>query len=73
MEKEFRDILAHNLKVQRVRRNLTQEQLAELVEVSTKHVTKIENSKSTPSSYLLFKFSKALKVSMDKLVEKDVD
>ncbi|MBQ4113958.1 helix-turn-helix transcriptional regulator [bacterium] len=59
--------------MQRVRRNLTQEQLAELVEVSTKHVTKIENSKSTPSSYLLFKFSKALKVSMDKLVEKDVD
>ena len=70
MEQEFREILALNLKVERTKRRLTQEQLAELAGVSTKHLTKIENAKVTPSSFLIYKFAKILNVSLDELTTK---
>ncbi len=72
MENEFRKIIALNIKLQRIRKNLTQEQLAEISEISTKHITKIENCKVTPSSYLLYKIAMALNTSMDRLATKDV-
>lgn len=72
MEQEFREILALNLKVERTKRRLTQEQLAELAGVSTKHLTKIENAKVTPSSFLIYKFAKILNVSLDELTTKIV-
>lgn len=71
MEQKFRKILAHNIKVERVKRDLTQEQLAELSEISTKHITKIENANVTPSAYLVFKIAKAMNVSIDKLFTKE--
>lgn len=67
MELEFRKILALNIRIERVRNGLTQEALAELSGISTKHITKIENSKVTPSAYLVYKIAKALNVSVDKL------
>lgn len=71
MEQEFRKMLAHNIKVERVKRDLTQEQLAELSEISTKHITKIENANVAPSAYLVFKIAKAMNVSIDKLFTKE--
>lgn len=70
MENEFRKVIALNIKIERIRRNLTQEQLAELAGISTKHITKIENSGVTPSSYLFYKIAKVLKTTMDKLATK---
>ncbi len=67
MEQDFRKVLALNVKVERVKTSLTQEQLAELAEVSTKHLTKIENAKVTASSYLVYKIAEALKINVDKL------
>ena len=71
MENEFRKTIALNIKIARVKRDFTQERLAELSEISTKHITKIENEKVTPSAYLLYKIAQALKVSMDKLTQKE--
>ena len=67
MEQEFRKILAFNIKIERIRNHITQEKLAELVGVSTKHITKIEAGVVTPSVYLVYKIAKNLKVSMDLL------
>ena len=69
MEEKLRKKLAHNLKVERAKNDLTQEQLAELSNVSTKHVTKIENGKVTPSVYIVYKFAKALKTTIDDLLK----
>lgn len=69
MEQEIREKLAHNLKVERAKKNWTQEQLAESSNVSTKHVTKIETLKVTPSVYIVYKFSKALGVTIDDLLK----
>ena len=68
MERELRKVLAHNLRVERAKKELTQEQLAELTNVSAKHVTKIETEKVTPSIYIVYKFAKALEVSVDDLL-----
>lgn len=68
-EQKFREILALNLKVARVKKSLTQEQLAEKADISTKHLTKIENKKVTPSSFMLYNLAKVLNVSVDSLLE----
>lgn len=72
MEQKFREILALNLKVERTRKRLTQEKLAELANISTKHLTKIENAHVTPSAYLLFCLAKALTINIDKLVSEEM-
>ena len=69
MEKELRKCLAHNLKVERVKNSLTQEQLAEKIGISAKHVTKIEGMKVTPSIYIVYKMAKALNTNIDNLLK----
>ena len=71
-EQQLRKNLAYHLKVERIKKDITQEQLAELAKLSEKHVTKIESSKVTPSIYLVYKMANALNVSIDKLIS-DID
>ncbi|MCM1004400.1 MAG: helix-turn-helix transcriptional regulator [Candidatus Gastranaerophilales bacterium] len=67
-ETDFRRILALNVRIERFKKNMTQEQLAELANVSHKHITKIENSGVTPSIYLIYRVASVLNVSIDKLL-----
>lgn len=69
MEQDLRKRLAHNLRVERAKNELTQEQLAELSEVSAKHITKIENAKVSPSIYIVYKIAKVLNTSIDELIK----
>ena len=69
MESELRKNLAHNLRVERAKKELTQEQLAELANVSAKHVTKIENENVTPSVYIVYKFARVLGTTVDGLLK----
>ena len=69
MEQDFRKKLAHNLKVERAKNELTQEQLAELIGISQKHITKIENERVTPSIFIVYKMAKALNTTLDELVK----
>lgn len=41
MEQKFRQILALNVKIEKIRKHMTQEKLAELSGISPKHITKI--------------------------------
>ena len=68
MEQKFREILGFNIKMERIRNHYTQEKLAELVNISTKHITKIESAQVTPSIYLVYNVAKALGVKIDDLV-----
>ena len=68
MEQDLRKKLAHNLKVERAKNELTQEKLAELSGISAKHITKIESAKVSPSIYIVYKLAKGLKTSIDELV-----
>ena len=71
MEKELRKILAYNLRVERAKKDYTQEKLAELANISTKHLTKIENENVTPSIYIVYKLAKALSITVDKLLSEE--
>jgi len=68
MEQELRKNLARNLKVERVKKDLTQEKLAEMAGISAKHLTKIENKNVTPIIYIVYKLAKALDVTVDTFI-----
>lgn len=67
MEQKIRKNLAHNLRVERAKKELSQENLAELAGISAKHLTKIENEKVTPSVYMVYKLAQVLDTTMDNL------
>ena len=63
--------LNNTLKVQRAKKDLTQEQLAELVGVTRKTINTIENRKYIPSTYLALKLAKVLEVTVEELFQID--
>ena len=59
--------LKNTLKVQRAKKDLTQQQLAELVFVSRKTINTVEKGKYVPSTVLALKLAKALEVTVEEL------
>jgi putative transcriptional regulator len=62
-------LLANTLKVQRAKKNLTQEQLAQKVGVTRKTINTVENGKYVPSTYLALKMAKVLDVPVEELFQ----
>ena len=63
--------IAFNIKVERMRKNLTQFQLAEMIEVHEKYIGKIESGKQNLTIKTLIKLANALSVKLSKL--EDID
>ncbi len=63
--------IAFNIKVERMRKNLTQFQLAEMIEVHEKYIGKIESGKQNLTIKTLIKLANALSVKLSKLVDID--
>ncbi|MBN1273945.1 MAG: helix-turn-helix transcriptional regulator [Candidatus Aminicenantes bacterium] len=61
--------LKNTLKVQRAKKDLTQEQLAELVGVTRKTINTVEKGKYIPSTYLALKMAKVLAVTVEELFQ----
>lgn len=62
-------ILSNTIKVQRAKKDLTQEQLAELVGVTRKTINTVEKGKYVPSTYLTLKLAKVLEVTVEELFQ----
>lgn len=62
-------ILSNSLKVHRAMKDLTQEELAEMVSVTRKTINTIENRKYIPSTYLALKLAQALDTSVEELFQ----
>jgi len=62
-------ILKNTLKVQRARKDLTQEQLAQMVGVTRKTINTVEKGKYVPSTYLALKLAKVLGVPVEELFQ----
>lgn len=62
-------MLDNTLKVQRAKKDLTQEQLADLVGVTRKTINTVENKKYIPSTYLALKLSQVLEVTVEELFQ----
>ena len=59
--------LGFNIKVERMRKKLSQAQLAEIANISMESVQKIETGRQTPSVFIFFDIQKALNVSVETL------
>lgn len=59
----------NTLKVERKKKKITQEQLAEMVGVSRQSINAIERGKYTPSTSLALKISEIFNTSVNKLFE----
>jgi putative transcriptional regulator len=64
-----RDNIRNTLKVQRAKKDLTQEQLAHLVGVTRKTINSVEKGKYVPSTYLALKLSRVLEVPIEELFQ----
>ena len=62
-------LLTNTLKVQRAKKDLTQEQLAQMVGVTRKTINTVENGKYVPSTYLALKLAAVLEVSVEELFQ----
>lgn len=60
--------LAYNMRVERAKKAMSQETLAELADVSMKHITMIETCKVNPSINIVASIAQVLNVTVDKLI-----
>lgn len=67
MENNFGYVLGSNIRAERLRRHLTQEQLAEKLDMSINYVGKLERGVIIPSALVIFKLSKILRTDMNEL------
>lgn len=59
--------LANRLKVERAKRNLTQESLAQLIGTTRKSINAIEMERMVPSTLLALKLARALDTTVEQL------
>lgn len=70
-ENEIIKKIAFNIKVERMRKGLTQFQLAEMIDVHEKYIGKVESGKQNITIKTLIKLAKALDTKLTKFVDID--
>lgn len=61
-------ILAENIRVERARKKLSQEKLAELSDITPQHLYRIENEKVCPTILVVANIAKSLDVTLNDLL-----
>ena len=62
--------IADNIRLERLRRGLSQEKLAEMVDISTKYLNLIENRKANPTIVIVVKICLALGIDLNTIWSK---
>ena len=62
---DFKYVLGRNIKAERVRKDITQEKFAELINMSLSYVSKLEQGLISPTAVVLYKISNNLDVPME--------
>lgn len=70
MDKNIKQKLGRNIKIERIRKDLTQEEFAERIDMSLSYVSKLEQGITSPTAIVLYKMSKILDVSMEDFFDK---
>ena len=61
--------MTNNIRVERAIKRITQQQLAELVQVSRQTINAIEQGKYVPSTILALKIAKVFEISLDDIFQ----
>ncbi len=64
-DKIILDKVSDNIRIARLQQRLSQEKLAEMIDISTKYLNMIENRKANPTIVIVIKICIALGVSLD--------
>lgn len=70
MEKDIKHKLGKNIKIERIRKDLTQEEFAEQIDMSLSYVSKLEQGITSPTAIALYKMSKVLNIKMEEFFDK---
>ncbi|MBS6603501.1 MAG: helix-turn-helix transcriptional regulator [Brachyspira sp.] len=57
--------VSDNIRIARLQKRISQEKLAEMVDISTKYLNMIENRKANPTIIIVIKICIALKISLN--------
>ena len=68
---EIREIFSQNLRFYRIKANISQEKLGEMVELSDKYISDLERKLYDPSLNTIDSLAKALKIESYLLLKKD--
>lgn len=61
--------LGRNIKIERIRKNITQEKLAEMVDMSLSYISKLEQGLTSPTAIVLYKMARELNIPMEKFFD----
>ena len=66
-EREILDKVSDNLRLARLKQRISQEKLAEMVNISTKYLNMIENRKANPTIVIVIKIFNALNIGLGEI------
>lgn len=64
-------IFAENLRAERAKKRYTQEKLAEMADITTEYLARLEAEKYNPTLVVVVNLASALNVSVEKLLKQD--
>ncbi len=64
-EKGIKYLLGRNIKIERIRKDITQEEFAERINMSLSYISKLEQGLTSPTAIVLYKMSAVLKIPME--------
>ena len=64
-DKGILEVIADNIRIERLRKRISQEKLAEQIGISTKYLNMIENKKANPTIIIVVKICIALNINLD--------
>lgn len=70
-KKEIIMRVAETIRIERYRKKLSQDKLAELAGISTKYLNSIENKKANPSIVVIVQICNVLEIELNKLIAKN--
>lgn len=69
-DKSILDKVSDNIRLARLQRRISQEKLAEMVDISTKYLNMIENRKANPTIVIVVKLCEALEIELNSVWSK---
>lgn len=66
-DNEILKMVADNIRLERLRCRLSQEKLAEMVDISTKYLNMIENRKANPTVVIVIRICQALGIDLNSI------
>ena len=64
-DRSILNIVSDNIRLARLQKRISQEKLAEIVDISTKYLNMIENRKANPTIVIVIKICNALEIDLN--------